>query len=115
MLNTLKTAQDIKKSDKVKYFDGVKVFCIDQIKPFNKKLLIKIIRNNPNSSFISVEENMLNGGLGSIIKQNLSNKKIDLINFAINDKFVDAGDKIKCLKESGINPEKIISLLNKIQ
>ena len=115
LLNTLKTAQAIKKSDKVEYFNGVKVFCVDQIKPFNKKLLIKIIRNNPNSSFISVEENMLNGGLGSIIKQNLSHKKMDLINFAINDKFIDAGDKIKCLKESGINPEKIISLLNKIQ
>lgn len=112
LLNTLKIANDIKNNNKLKHFNEVKIFCLDQIKPFNQNEFLKVIKNNSKSSFISIEENMFNGGLGSIINQNLNIKKIDFVNFAINDKFIDAGDKEKCLKESGIDSKKIISVLN---
>lgn len=113
LLNTLKVAAEIKKNKRLKFFKNVKIFCIEQIKPLNLNLLSKIIKNNKNSKFISIEENVINGGLGAILKQHLFDHDIEFLNFGIQDKFIDAGDKQKCLKDAAINSEKIIFTLNK--
>jgi deoxyxylulose-5-phosphate synthase len=56
---------------------------------------------------------VINGGLGAILKQHLFDHDIEFLNFGIQDKFIDAGDKQKCLKDAAINSEKIIFTLNK--
>jgi 1-deoxy-D-xylulose-5-phosphate synthase len=113
LLNTLKVADEIRKSKELKTFINVKIYCLDKIKPLNSREITKVITNNKKSKFISIEENVLNGGLGSIIKSQFYDHKLDLINFGIKNKFIESGDKESCLEKADINAKKIILFLNK--
>jgi 1-deoxy-D-xylulose-5-phosphate synthase len=113
LLNTLKVADEIRNSQELRIFKSIKIYCLDQIKPLNSKEILKVITNNKQSKFISIEENVLNGGLGSIIKSQFNNLQLDLINFGIKDKFIDSGDKESCLEKAGVSANKITLFLMK--
>jgi len=113
LLNTFKVADEIRKSQELRIFKSIKIHCLDQIKPLNTNEILKVITNNKQSKFISIEENVLNGGLGSIIKSQFDNLQLDLINFGIKDKFIDSGDKESCLEKADVSANKITLFLMK--
>lgn len=113
LLNTLELANSIKFSKKIKNYHSIKIFCIDQIKPLNLKELNKVVKNFYNSDFISIEENILTGGLGSQLISNVNINKNNFLNFGIKDEFVDPGNKKDCQKASKIDSNSIINILLK--
>lgn len=113
LLNTLGIANQIKYSNLRKKYSSIKVFCLNQIKPLNSNNLNSIKKNYKNSFFLSIEENILSGGLGSILKNNLNIDNNKFLNIGIKDRFIDAGNKHDCQKLSKINAKSIIDKLYK--
>ena len=113
LLNTLSVANEIKHYWIQKKYSSIKIFCLDQIKPLNIKELNKVIKNYKNSDFVSIEENILSGGLGSILKSNLDINKNQFLNIGIKDKFIDPGNKQDCQKLSKIDAKSVIDQLKK--
>ncbi len=77
------------------------------VKPFDIELLLSRIRNN--EVILTVEENILSGGMGEYISRILSYRKLKniVINLGIDDKFVEMGTQkilreIEKLDENGI-------------
>ena len=112
-MNTLGVADKIKHLWIQKKYSSIKIFCLDQIKPLNFKELNKVIKNNKNSDFVSIEENILSGGLGSILKSNLDINKNQFLNIGIKDKFIDPGNKQDCQKLSKMDAKSVIDKLKK--
>ena len=113
LLNTLGVADKIKFSIIQNSYSSIKIFCLDQIKPLKLKELNKIVKNYKNSDFISIEENILSGGLGSILKNNLDIDRNQFLNIGIKDKFIDPGNKEDCQKLSKIDVKSVIDQLKK--
>jgi 1-deoxy-D-xylulose-5-phosphate synthase len=113
LLNTLGVADKIKHLWTQKKYSSIKIFCLDQIKPLNFKELNKVVKNNKNSDFVSIEENILSGGLGSILKSNLDINKNQFLNIGIKDKFIDPGNKQDCQKLSKMDAKSVIDKLKK--
>ncbi len=77
------------------------------VKPFDIELLLSRIRNN--EVILTVEENILSGGMGEYVSRILSYRKLKniVINLGIDDKFVEMGTQkilreIEKLDENGI-------------
>jgi len=77
------------------------------VKPFDIELLLSRIRNN--EVILTVEENILSGGMGEYVTRILSYRKLKniVINLGIDDKFVEMGTQkilreIEKLDENGI-------------
>ena len=85
------------------------------IKPLDEKALNRIIKNN--DDVITIEDNVLNGGLGSLIALYLSNKdfngKIETIGF--NDKYIEQGSIEELYKEENITIENIKNKVEKLR
>lgn len=113
LLNTLGVADKIKHFWIQKKYSSIKIFCLDQIKPLKFKELNQVIKNYKNSDFVSIEENILSGGLGSILKNNLDIDRNQFLNIGIKDKFVDPGNKEDCQKLSKIDVKSVIDQLKK--
>lgn len=77
------------------------------IKPIDKELLNRLIDENYN--IVTVEDNMANGGLGSIIMSELSLEgyKGKLKRLAYQDQFVEQGNVDLVYEENGLNGEGI--------
>lgn len=77
------------------------------IKPIDKELLNRLIDENYN--IVTVEDNMANGGLGSIIMSELSlgGYKGKLKRLAYQDQFVEQGNVDLVYEENGLNGEGI--------
>ena len=77
------------------------------IKPLDEKLLEELAKENYN--IITIEDNIQNGGFGSMVLESLNRKnykgKIKLL--AFNDKFIKQGDVNLFYKENGLDPESI--------
>ena len=113
LLNTLGIANKIKNSNQIKNFKKIKIFCIEKIKPFETNIIKKVFDYNENSNFISIEENILDGGLGSIIKNKIDIGCKKFLNFGIENKFIEPGNKHECQKLAQIDSHSIILKLNK--
>lgn len=77
-------------------------------KPFDETLFARLIENHEH--VFTVEEHVRRGGFGSIIlefanRARLEAGKIEVL--AIDDRFVDHGQRVEVLKEVGLDPEGI--------
>lgn len=77
------------------------------IKPLDEELLDKLIKDNYN--ILTIEDNVLNGGLGSQIAFYLlrNNYKGKIISMGFNDKFVEQGSIEELYKQEGLTIEDI--------
>ena len=77
------------------------------IKPLDEKLLLKEIKNKNN--ILTIEDNVLNGGLGSQISFFLAKNKYTgrIISMGFNDKFIEQGNVEELYKQEGITLESI--------
>ncbi len=97
-----------------KYKKKVGLINAHSFKPFNHKVLNKIIKEAKN--LLVVEDHSFYGGLFSIINQNLNKikKKINLNYIAINDDFVDSGKPFELEKKFGFDPSNIAKKFSEI-
>lgn len=77
------------------------------IKPLDEKLLLKEIKNKNN--ILTIEDNVLNGGLGSQISFFLAKNKYTgrIISMGFDDKFIEQGNVEELYKQEGITLESI--------
>ena len=99
-----------------KYKLNAKVINATFIKPLDEELLLKLIEDNYN--ILTIEDNILNGGLGSMITCFLAknNYKGRIISMGFDDKFVEQGSIEELYNQEGLTIEKIkenVELLKK--
>lgn len=77
------------------------------IKPLDEKLLLKLIKEN--NKIITIEDNVLNGGLGSQISMFLAKYEFCGIikHIGFEDKFVEQGTQEELFKQERITEERI--------
>ena len=87
------------------------------IKPFDKEMLSKLSKDY--KYFITIEENSIMGGFGSIISQYLIEQGQNLsrvYNFGIKDEFITQGSRAELLDFAGLSvpklQNKIVKILN---
>lgn len=90
-----------------KYKLNVKVINATFIKPLDEKLLLELINNK--YDIITIEDNVLSGGLGSQISFFLlqNNFKGRVISMGFNDKFIEQGSIEELYAQEGLTIEKI--------
>lgn len=85
------------------------------IKPLDEKYLLKLIKNKYN--IVTIEDNILNGGLGSMISMFLVNNNFSgkIKNIGFNDKFIEQGSVNELYLQENITEEKIKEFTNKLK
>lgn len=78
------------------------------IKPLDIALVVEMARNH--SLLVSVEENVIIGGVGSEIERALAdqNCKLPLIRLGLPDRFIDHGEQGQLLAELGLDKKGIV-------
>lgn len=85
------------------------------IKPLDEGILLKIIKNN--DSIITIEDNVLNGGLGSQISMFVAkNKFCGIIRpIGFEDKFIEQGSINELYKQENITEERIKEIVSELR
>ena len=96
----------LKVKDKV---DGVAVINARTIKPLDKEMLFKY----KNHKIITLEENVLQGGFGSLVLSYYAGQKIkaDVTTLGVQDKFIEHASVESQLKSNGLTVENILKIL----
>ena len=89
--------------------DGINVGVINArfVKPIDEKMLNEL----SSSHIITVEDNMLIGGLGSLINNYYSEKQKIIKNFAYDDKFIPQGGIEELMTEHGVSCSAIVDYI----
>lgn len=105
MMHKIIEVHDILKSEELEF----SLFDIFAIKPFPKKLLNDLKNYN---KIITVEEQTLAGGFGSLVLEELAKKKlfnVEVINMGLKDKYYfENGGRDFLLNNNGLSQEDII-------
>lgn len=96
--------------------DGIEATVLDPIfiKPLDTELLCQLLMTH--SRIVTIEENSLQNGLGSIINNFLMTNgysNIQVANFGVPETFVQQGSHQQLLDEIGLTPEKITASLRR--
>ena len=99
----------------IKYNLNVSIINAMFIKPLDEKYLLKLIKMKYN--ILTIEDNILNGGLGSLITMFLVNHEYNgkIKNIGFNDKFIEQGSIDELYNQEEITCEKIRDLVNKLK
>jgi transketolase len=93
-----------------KRFKNLSIYSAHTLKPFDYKQINKL--ENKYKKIITIEDHSEIGGLASIFRENIINKK-KLFNFSLKDKFIhNYGDQNNLLRLHGISVQKIERVLN---
>ena len=87
-------------------------FILENLKP-KRTEMVEIIKNY--DKVITIEQNVLRGGLGSIFSEIITDNNLNHIKLrriAINDKYINAGSLSNCLDEADIKYSKIKNYIN---
>ncbi len=84
------------------------------IKPLDERLLLKLAKEN---NILTIEDNVLNGGLSSLITCFLVKNKYkgNIISMGFDDKFVEQGTIEELYKQEGLTIEKIKENVRKLK
>lgn len=101
--------------------DGIEITVVNMrfAKPIDEELIKDI--SNTHNMIITLEENTINGGLGSAVLELLAKENIftNTINIGIPDKFISHGSIKELHEELGLTPhairERINSLINEVK
>ena len=115
IIATGKMVQSALKAKEILVEKGVNCTIINAIfiKPLDEELLRKLVEEKYN--ILTIEDNMLNGGLGSMILRSLNKYEFKgkMKILAYDDKFIPHGNVELLYKENGLDPENIaIEALN---
>ena len=99
----------------IKYNLNVSIINAMFIKPLDEKYLLKLIKMKYN--ILTIEDNILNGGLGSLITMFLVNHEYNgkIKNIGFNDKFIEQGSIDELYNQEEITCGKIRDLVNKLK
>jgi 1-deoxy-D-xylulose-5-phosphate synthase len=83
------------------------------IRPFNESLLKEIVANY--NTIITIEENALSGGFGSMINSVIAKNKWDIntVSLGLPDHFIEQGHRDLLLKNINLDPEGIAAEIRK--
>ncbi len=82
------------------------------VKPLDDSLVIDLARKH--GLIVTLEENALNGGAGSLVNQTLLGKRINtpVLNLGLPDDFVAQGSQSEVLAELGLDPAGVLQSIN---
>ena len=86
----------------------VEVVSVTSVKPLDEKYLSTV---TPDDIVITLEENQVSGGFGSLVAQRLANVGCKVINCAVDDKFVAHGSVADQLYCCGLGQDSIESVI----
>lgn len=100
---------------KEKYNLNLKIINALFIKPLDKDIIKELV--NKNYNILTIEDNVLNGGLGSLITMELQKNNFNgkIICMGYNDKFVEQGTIAELLKQERITSEDIKENIEKLK
>ena len=83
------------------------------IKPLDKELINRLAKDH--HTIITIEENLLNGGYGSLMSQYLHEQQLSLKihSFGVDDVFVEQGNVEILRKQEGLTVNQIIAKISK--
>ncbi len=89
--------------------DSIKVTVINArfVKPLDEKMLNEL----QSKRIITVEDNMLLGGLGSLINNYYAEQKVAVKNFAYGDKFIPQGGVDELMTDGGVSCQAIVEYI----
>lgn len=77
------------------------------LKPLDIDLIQRLIKETKDAKIFTLEENVLTGGLGSAVRENLKNTSIEINSIGLPDTFIEQGD-VKFLRDKyNLSGEKI--------
>lgn len=82
------------------------------IKPINKDWIFSAVSKSPN--IWTIEENVLNGGMGSAINEIFSCKKKIIYNFGLPDEFIEHGNANQIRQDYGLDSKQIFERIRRI-
>ncbi|MCY6483764.1 1-deoxy-D-xylulose-5-phosphate synthase [Clostridium aestuarii] len=89
---------------------GIEVTVINAcfIKPIDKKILNKLVKEN--YKIVTLEDNVLHGGLGTLVIEyiNSISSSVKVLNLGFEDKFILHGDVDVLYKLNGLDPDGIL-------
>ncbi len=89
-----------------------------RLKPFNSKLLLKILSSFGAERVITLEEHQLNGGLGSIVAETFvdNNILVPLLRVGIQDRFsFEMGGREELWRVNGLDFDSVVNKINSWQ
>ena len=102
-------------SAKEKYKLNSRIINASFIKPLDENMLKKLKKENYN--ILTIEDGILNGGLGSMISRKLEefNYKGNLVSLGYDDKFIEQGTIDELLEEENITCENIKKIIRQLE
>ena len=102
-------------SAKEKYKLNSKIINASFIKPLDEKMLRNLMLKNYN--ILTIEDGILNGGLGSMITRKLEkfNYKGKIVSLGYDDKFIEQGTIDELLEEENITVENIKKIIRQLE
>jgi len=85
---------------------SIKLINVRVIKPFNFDKLITDLSEN--ASIITIEDNMINGGFGSLVNQKIGNN-FKILNLGFEDNFVEHGDTLELFRINNLDVDSLSS------
>ena len=74
-------------------------------KPLDSELLGRLAATH--GLIVTVEENVLAGGFGSAVLEEVAPSRVEVLRFGLPDAFVPHGDRARLLREAGLAPESV--------
>jgi 1-deoxy-D-xylulose-5-phosphate synthase len=105
--NCIDTAKELEKN-LINLGHSYTFISCSQLKPFDKRSLINKIQGF--KRLVTLEENVLDSGFGSLIGEIILDEDINisLLRIGLECEFVDAGNKVELVKENGIDALSVI-------
>ena len=104
--NCIAAAEFLKRHNKV----NIGIIDVPSIKPFNRKLFFKLIANS--KMLVSVEDHMIEGGIGGMIAETLSSSEIRTKLYIKGlDSFVGSGKPVDLEKRYSLDSDSIVNFV----
>ena len=109
LFGTGATVQEIVKASEQLKAQGLDVTLVNisSIKPIDKDAIVELAQKH--SLFVSVEDHYVNGGMGSVLSEILTDvgARVKLIRLGVQDTFGESGEPVELYQKFGFSSEKI--------
>ena len=78
------------------------------LKPLDEILIKGILKKLSRPLIVTIEENVISGGLGSAVREIFTKEKVEILSLGLPDKFIEQGKLEQIREKYGLSVEKIV-------